>query len=174
MVIKEIILAPTRLGLAGYGLQHGKVARLWLPGQNEKTLTQAMAAWAGYGKPAVQKTPLAERITAYFAGEAVDFPEQVDLAGLTEFQTVILTTLRRKIKRGQTTTYRELAELAGKPGAARAVGSVMAANPVPLIIPCHRVLRGDGGVGGFSGPGGEKLKKLMLELETSGKPPRIK
>jgi O-6-methylguanine DNA methyltransferase len=69
----------------------------------------------------------------------------------------------RGVKRGRTVTYGELAARAG--GGPRAVGGALAANPVPLIVPCHRVVRADGGCGGFSAPGGVALKRRMLELE---------
>jgi methylated-DNA-[protein]-cysteine S-methyltransferase len=72
----------------------------------------------------------------------------------------------RRIRWGQTTTYGNLAkELGAGPEAARAVGHAMAKNPVPLIIPCHRVLAAGGKVGGFSAPGGSTAKRRMLELE---------
>ncbi|MGH6808763.1 MAG: methylated-DNA--[protein]-cysteine S-methyltransferase, partial [Ensifer adhaerens] len=66
---------------------------------------------------------------------------------------------------GETVAYGELAVMAGRPGAARAVGSAMATCPVPILIPCHRVLAAGGKVGGFSAPGGSTSKIRMLELE---------
>ena len=102
----------------------------------------------------------------YFAGEKVDFSDvRVDLARQEEFFRRIYTALRR-VGYGQTTTYGALAkELGAGPEAARDVGRAMAANPVPLIIPCHRVLAAGGKVGGFSAPGGAAAKIRMLELE---------
>ena len=84
--------------------------------------------------------------------------------GLSEFAKSVLTACRA-IKFGQTISYLGLAEKAGHPTAARAVGNVMAKNPLPLIVPCHRVLNADGRAGGFSATGGISLKKKMLELE---------
>ena len=85
--------------------------------------------------------------------------------GFSLFAAKVLTACRT-IKFGQTTTYGQLAKMAGSPKAARAVAGVMAKNPLPLIIPCHRVLQANNKLGGFSAPGGIELKKSMLELES--------
>jgi methylated-DNA-[protein]-cysteine S-methyltransferase len=106
-----------------------------------------------------------ERITAYLEGARVDFRDvPVVLYGFGLFTKRVLTACR-DIGFGRIVTYSRLAEMAGKPGAARAVGGVMAKNPLPLIIPCHRVICADGSMGGFSAMGGVNLKKKMLKLE---------
>jgi methylated-DNA-[protein]-cysteine S-methyltransferase len=109
---------------------------------------------------------LQQQIVAYFGGATVDLgPEiPVDLTELTHFQAAVLTACRQ-IKFGQTITYAQLAEKIGKPNAARAVGNALAKNPLPLIIPCHRILRSDNGLGGFSAPGSTKLKARLLSHE---------
>lgn len=108
---------------------------------------------------------LQEQITGYFEGVQVDFSRvPITLEGLSVFSQQILTACR-DIEIGRTATYSELAKKAGRPAAGRAVGGVMARNPLPLIIPCHRVIRTDGKMGGFTAPGGISLKKKMLELE---------
>ena len=71
----------------------------------------------------------------------------------------------RTVKYGKTVSYGDLARLIGNPKASRAIGSVMAQNPLPLIIPCHRVIKQDGSLGYFSGPGGVHTKQHMLKLE---------
>lgn len=117
-------------------------------------------------------TPPAHVMTAvdhakrYFAGEQMDFSDlQLDLSGQDEFFTQIYAAARR-VGWGRTTTYGTLAkELGAGPETARAVGQAMAKNPVPLIIPCHRVLAAGGKLGGFSAPGGSDTKQRMLELE---------
>lgn len=81
---------------------------------------------------------------------------------LTPFQQAVLRAASR-IPRGKVATYGELADGLGRPGAARAVGNALAANPFPLIVPCHRVIRSDGTIGGFTG--GEDIKRRLLELE---------
>ncbi len=114
---------------------------------------------------------LQERIIAYYEGEPVDFSTDpaVGLNGSGLFAHKVLQVCR-KISFGQTVTYGELAKRVGSPNAARAVGSVMAGNPIPLIIPCHRVLRTDGGLGGFSAPGGTATKQRMLHHEQAVRP----
>jgi methylated-DNA-[protein]-cysteine S-methyltransferase len=109
---------------------------------------------------------LQARIVAYYEGEPVDFRTDpaVGLNGESPFVHAVLSACR-EIAFGQTTTYSDLARKVGSPNAARAVGGVMAGNPIPLIIPCHRVLRTDGGLGGFSAPGGTTTKQRMLEHE---------
>ena len=107
-----------------------------------------------------------KRIIAYFEGARVDFRDiPVALDGLGLFVRRVLTACR-SIEFGQMASYGRLAEMVGKPGAARAVGNALARNPLPLIIPCHRVVCSDGSLGGFSAAGGVNLKKTMLLLET--------
>ena len=111
---------------------------------------------------------LQERIVAYFEGENVDFSTdpQVDLADHPAFGRAILAACRQ-IPCGQTRTYTQLAASAGNRHAARAVGNTMAQNPIPLIVPCHRVVRTDGGLGGFSALGGTATKERLLAHERS-------
>ena len=109
---------------------------------------------------------LQQQITAYFEGDYIKFSRDIPLIldGFSSFGTSILKTCR-EIEIGQTITYGKLAKKAGRPNASRAVGSTLAKNPLPLIIPCHRIIRSDGKMGGFSAPGGITLKKKLLELE---------
>lgn len=109
---------------------------------------------------------LQEKIIAYFDGDSVDFGQDIPVAlnGFCGFSRRVLTTCRT-IKFGETTTYAGLAQKAGWPKAGRAVGNALANNPLPLIIPCHRVIRSDGKLGGFSAPGGISVKRKMLALE---------
>jgi O-6-methylguanine DNA methyltransferase len=86
----------------------------------------------------------------------------IDLSGLTEFQKKILNTLRL-VPRGEVLTYKELALLAGRPKAIRAVGNTMARNPVPLLMPCHRVVPSTGGVGNYGL--GVLMKRALLTRE---------
>ena len=112
--------------------------------------------------------PLADlpaRIKAHLGGRPdplLDVP--VDLAGRSDFARAVLNELRR-VAPGQTVTYGELAARAGRPGAARAVGRIMGANPVPIVVPCHRCLGADGSLTGFSSAGGIWLKARLLFAE---------
>ena len=108
---------------------------------------------------------LQERVKAYFEGSYDDFSDvPTDLTGLSAFAQRVLSACR-KIPYGQTASYAELARLARSPKAARAAGSVMAANPMPLIVPCHRIIRSDGQAGDFAATGGPRFKAKLLALE---------
>ncbi len=112
-----------------------------------------------------------ERLATFANGEAVDFRDvRVDERHLTEFGRRIVRACRR-IPRGETRSYGELAAASGSPGAARAVGQVMAKNRYPLIVPCHRVLAAGGQLGGFSAPQGLAMKRQLLALECGGLTP---
>jgi methylated-DNA-[protein]-cysteine S-methyltransferase len=101
------------------------------------------------------------RILAYFKGDRVDFNDRVDPEG-TPFQRRVWATTRR-IPYGETKSYLWIARQIGKPRAARAVGQALGANPLPIIVPCHRVLTSAGDLGGFGG--GLELKRKLLKME---------
>lgn len=109
---------------------------------------------------------LRDRLTRFAEGECVDFDDIEICHGrpLTPFQTKIVQ-LTRRLGWGRTTSYGELAERAGNPGAARAVGTVMSSNLFPIIVPCHRVLAAGGKVGGYSAGAGVALKQRLLDRE---------
>jgi methylated-DNA-[protein]-cysteine S-methyltransferase len=114
--------------------------------------------WTGHGK----QSPIILAVEAYFAGAPVDPAEwPVALDAVPEFTRRVYQAARR-VKRGETATYAQIAAAAGRPNAARAVGSAMARNRVPLFVPCHRIVS-SGGAGGWSGPPGLKAKLLALE-----------
>lgn len=103
-----------------------------------------------------------QELTEYFAGTRREFTVPLDLTGVTEFRAAVLRELA-KVPHGETTTYAQLARAVGNPKAVRAVGSACATNPLPLFIPCHRVLRSDGQLGGYRG--GTEAKRFLLRLE---------
>jgi methylated-DNA-[protein]-cysteine S-methyltransferase len=110
---------------------------------------------------------LAQRLIAALEGEVDEFTDvEVDDSHLTQFSRRVAAACRR-IPWGETRSYGELAALAGRPGAARAVGRVMSQNRTPLIVPCHRVIASGGRLGGFSAPQGIALKRRLLTLETA-------
>jgi methylated-DNA-[protein]-cysteine S-methyltransferase len=109
------------------------------------------------------------RLMAHLAGQAQDLRDiPLDLSGLTSFQRQVADRLRATAP-GQTLSYGELALLAGRPGAARAVGQAVKANPILILVPCHRVVAANG-PGGWSAFGSPERKARLLELEglTSG------
>ena len=105
---------------------------------------------------------LARRLKDYLSGYEASFPDELDLSSATPFQRAVWQTARL-IPYGETRSYSWLAENIGRPGAARAVGQALSKNPLPIIVPCHRVVASDGGLGGFSG--GLEMKRRLLHLE---------
>lgn len=104
------------------------------------------------------------RFNNYFMGQRVDFPDKLDLQGATDFQRKVWEATKQ-IPYGQTRSYEWVARQVGKPGAARAVGQALGKNPLPVVVPCHRVITCDGKSGGFGG--GLAMKKRLLALEKS-------
>jgi len=107
---------------------------------------------------------LVERFKVYFAGGKVNFPDELDLSGATPFQHRVWESTRL-IPYGETRSYLWVARQIGRPGAVRAVGQALGKNPLSIIVPCHRVIASDGGLGGFGG--GVEMKKYLLRLENS-------
>ena len=110
--------------------------------------------------------PFLRQVDEYLAGRRHTFDLPIDWSVLTLFQEEVLR-LVCAIPYGQTRTYQQLADELEKPGAARAVGQANATNPMPLIIPCHRVLGSDGALHGYGGAGGVETKAWLLALEGS-------
>lgn len=107
---------------------------------------------------------LPHRLRQYFEGKRVEFPDRLDLTEATAFQKLVWGKVR-SIPYGETRSYGWVAREIGRPGASRAVGQALRHNPLPLIIPCHRVLSRDGQLVGFGGREGVELKKRLLQLE---------
>ena len=108
---------------------------------------------------------VAIEIDEYFRGRRRRFTMPVDLAAVdAPFPRAVYETLQRDVRFGETVSYGELAEMAGRPGAARAVGNAMSRNPVPIVVPCHRVVASGGRTGGY-GPSGVRTKRFLLALE---------
>ena len=105
------------------------------------------------------------KLQKYFEGEQIDFADTpVVLEGITPFRQKVLTATQN-LKYGDICSYGQLAAECGSPHAARAVGGALAANPVPIIIPCHRVVASSGRLTGFSAPGGILTKMALLRME---------
>jgi methylated-DNA-[protein]-cysteine S-methyltransferase len=162
-------LAWTDKGLARFTFGHpsaaAAIASLDADGNWTTTRSGDLPKWVAN---------LAERLASYAAGKAEQFDDvPLDLSHLTAFQRKVVSKCRQ-ISRGKTRSYGDLAARVGAPGAARAVGSVMAKNRFPIIIPCHRVVGAGKSLGGFSAEGGLDLKRRMLALEGIQTTPRIR
>lgn len=107
---------------------------------------------------------IAAQLSSYLEGESkqIDFP--VDLSTVTSFQQEVLTAVST-LQRGQIKTYGEIARIVGMPKASQAVGQALRWNPVPIVIPCHRVIHADGTLGGYGGRMGIERKIKLLKLE---------
>jgi methylated-DNA-[protein]-cysteine S-methyltransferase len=108
---------------------------------------------------------LPQRLRHYFAGELVHFPDKVDFDRASRFQQSVWQ-VARSIPYGETRSYGWVAAQMGLPKAARAVGQALGRNPLPIVIPCHRVISSNGGLGGFSA--GLEMKRYFLNLEKAG------
>ena len=109
------------------------------------------------------------QVCEYLDGQRTAFDLPLDMTSMTDFQRQVLTAAL-KIPRGKWLTYGEVAQAIGRPQAARAVGQALGRNPVPIVIPCHRVLGADGSLHGYSGGGGLKMKAWLLQLEGAPRP----
>jgi methylated-DNA-[protein]-cysteine S-methyltransferase len=105
-----------------------------------------------------------EEMNAYFGGNLKIFNTPVDWNVLVPFDRTVLSIVGN-IPYGMVDTYGQIAEKMGLPFGARAIGGVMARNPLPIILPCHRVIGADGHLRGYGGPGGISTKKWLLQLE---------
>jgi methylated-DNA-[protein]-cysteine S-methyltransferase len=106
--------------------------------------------------------PVKRELDEYFEGHRLEFDLPVDLRGRSEFSRLVLEQLAR-VPYGQVTTYGSLAARSGRPRAARAVGTIMNRNPIPIILPCHRVIGSTGSLVGYGG--GLERKRRLLDLE---------
>jgi methylated-DNA-[protein]-cysteine S-methyltransferase len=125
--------------------------------QHDQSLSEAEAGYFG---------DLPDRIRGYLAGKVVSFSDKLDLSWASLFQRSVWK-VDQSIPYGETRTYAWIAGKLGMPKAARAVGQALAKNPLPIIIPCHRVICSDGSLGGFSG--GQDLKRCLLGIEARAK-----
>ena len=105
-----------------------------------------------------------KQVQEYLEGKRTTFDLSLDMSRMSEFQRRVLG-IALKIPRGKVLTYGDVAKAIGKPQASRAVGQALGHNPVPIVIPCHRVLGSDGSLHGYSGGGGIKTKAWLLQLE---------
>jgi methylated-DNA-[protein]-cysteine S-methyltransferase len=168
-------LFETPLGWCGIAWSEGPnpgtpcaVTLLQLPEATTELTESRIAQNSGAVKssePPLQIIKIIQRVCKHLKGELQDFHDvPVDLDGVGHFVRKVCEAAR-EIPAGQTVTYADLAKALGQPAAARAVGRALGRNPIPLIIPCHRVLAARGKPGGFSAYGGRATKAKLLAIE---------
>jgi methylated-DNA-[protein]-cysteine S-methyltransferase len=169
MPATQYALFDTPLGRCGIAWTDRGIARTQFPEKDEERALRRLAR--GGATEADAPAPVAATIrdmVRHLGGQPQDFSGvELDLTGVADFPRRVYAATRA-IEAGRTATYGEIAELAGSPGEARAVGRALGANPIPLIVPCHRVLASGGRMGGFSAPGGVVTKARLLAIEGVG------
>ncbi len=167
-MVQHYCLFETAIGACGVAWSDRGVTRLQLPERSHSDTERRLrgrSAHGGAGLPPSAVRATIGLLERYFAGEPVDLSKvALDLSGVSPFHRKIYDAARA-LAWGKTATYGELAQRAGARDAARAVGQAMGKNPVPIIIPCHRVLAAGGKIGGFSAHGGTSTKQRLLALE---------
>lgn len=167
------VIFDTAIGPCGLGWNDRGIDCVQLPDVDE-TATAARMTEKVAGRPrfdlGTRRLPsdvrnAARRMQRHFDGKLDDLRDvPIDVSGATPFARKVYAALRR-VGPGELVSYGELAKAAGSPGAARAIGRAMATNPVPMIVPCHRVVSSAHRLGGFSAPGGQRTKVRMLFIE---------
>ena len=155
--VGPLLLAATEQGLV----------RVAYPNQGHDAVLQALADRVS---PRVLQAParldpVARQLDDYFAGRRQRFDVPLDWRLSTGFRSTVLHHLAIDVDYGHTASYAALAALAGNPKAVRAVGTACATNPLPVVVPCHRVVRSDGAIGNYAG--GVEAKRTLLELEAA-------
>lgn len=170
---EQYCVFETALGSCGLAWSERGITRVQLPERDRAATERRLRARTGRDAasappPAVQQ--VVDALTRYMAGAAVDFSDvSIDWASTDTFRRAVYDEVRR-VGWGETVTYGELARRIGVPGEAQAVGQAMGRNPVPVIMPCHRVLASGGKLGGFSAYGGTLTKERLLALEGVANP----
>jgi len=161
-------LFDTAIGSCGVVWGERGIAGVHLPDANPARTRAGLTRrfpGASPAEPIPQVQQAIDGIVALLRGEKRDLREiELDFAGIPDFNRRVYE-LARRIPPGVTMTYGEIAHRLASPGTARAVGQALGHNPWPIVVPCHRVLAADGGMGGFSAPGGVSTKRRMLEIE---------
>jgi methylated-DNA-[protein]-cysteine S-methyltransferase len=163
-------LVETGIGWIGIAWSKRGLTRLQLPGRDREATGRRLLSTIS-GRPvesAGMPAPIADLVgmlRRYGAGETVDFSGvPVDFDGVDPFRRAIYDAARQ-LGFGETTTYGGLAEEAGYKGRAQDTGQALGRNPVPIVVPCHRILAAGNRIGGFSAPGGSATKERLLEME---------
>ena len=163
----QFCVFKTSWGSFGFDARASKLIATYLPGPEREVRRTLGNAWPDAVEAPNLMPGFRKQVCAFFDGKPTQFRADVDLADVPPFRRRVLEACGR-VAYGKTASYADLARAAGKPAAARAAGGAMAHNPLPLVIPCHRVLCSDGGLGGFSSRSGVKEKQRLLALESAG------
>lgn len=159
----NLAVFETRLGWMGVAFSERGLAGVQLPrATRAQTLAQLKRAFPDATLVDAAPSHIARELIEYAEGKRREFTLPLDWSAMTPFQRKVLRAIA-KIPFGETRSYGWVARKIGKPRAARAVGRALATNPLPIVLPCHRVLGSDGGLHGYGG--GLPLKKKLLELE---------
>ena len=175
-----VVACETQLGWMALAHGRGKLQGLVFGHPTKKAALASINVFADFAHDSLQDAStdwgaawideLKSRLVAYAGGDPIAF-DDVPLAQdhLSQFARRVVRHCRR-VPYGGSISYGDLAAQCGSPGAARAVGRVMASNRFPLIVPCHRVLGAGGKLGGFSAPQGVSMKRRLLEMESRTAP----
>jgi methylated-DNA-[protein]-cysteine S-methyltransferase len=162
-----LTLFDTAIGRCGVAWSRRGITALQLPERDDAATRARLERRSGgiENPPPPRVQDAIAGVTALLRGDLVDLTGIVlDLGGVADFDLRVLA-IARTIPPGHTMTYGQIARRMGEPEAARAVGAALGRNPVPIIVPCHRVLGADGKPGGFSAPGGVQTKARLLSIE---------
>ena len=162
----SFVAFDTCLGWMGVVGSTDGLRKVILPQESKESVFDKVKGWdysaEGGGYDAFDD--LVQRLRNYLEGELVDFPDKLDLTEATNFQRSVWQ-VTRTIPYAKTRSYAWVANQSGLPRAARAVGHALGRNPLPIVVPCHRIIGSDGSLGGFSG--GVETKKYLLRLESA-------
>ena len=164
---KKFALYNCNLGYGAVISNDSGLVEVILPFDNkgkESVLHHVTTQWPGIVEGGGITKEAAQLLAAYFAGQRIEFDLPIDKRLFTVFQKDVYDHVSQ-IPYGEVRTYGEIAGEIGRPAAARGIGTAMAANPLPIIIPCHRVVGASGCLTGYSGPGGIDSKAWLLRLE---------
>jgi O-6-methylguanine DNA methyltransferase len=160
-------------GWMGILVSEKGLCRVFLPGRTERAVRAVLLKGCqgspiNFKPPEKLVKPFINDFSGYFSGSVKRFSLPLDFCGATDFERAVWK-VTRAIPYGETRTYGWVAKMLRRPNAVRAVGGALGRNPLPIIIPCHRVVGTDGSLGGFSGGLAWKRRLLALEKQHSGK-----
>jgi methylated-DNA-[protein]-cysteine S-methyltransferase len=165
-------LFDTAIGTCGIAWSEDGLARVQLPEATPAAAAARLARVGGASTEGEEPSPewivrLIADIQALLGGDHVDFPSvPLDLARVPDFDRRVYA-IARAIPPGSTLTYGDVAVQLGDIGLSRAVGQALGRNPIPIVIPCHRVVAAGGEIGGFSATGGAATKRRILDIESA-------